>query len=289
MGKYADKRKEKENAFFSEESMNWFERNKNLFNADPFEELHAWLHEAEIHTALNEMAGPTGISRFLLYFRIERGKSIIEHIDSVPLVKGGGPPKNTSDGTLARLKKSISSLSSIMSRFSFQKGCLGFVRDYRNEYELLCFFDEDLEALSLEVLPVPQYSYPLEEPVYLKHLGSNEYQLSQVISQSSRIVPDWEEWSIEKDTLLLNFTDKPTKRHNIMVLGTFLWSQFLWNWQVDEPLFSEDAYSCMEFLATWDQVMELGYLTTVRLNGNWLFVGQVDDATVLLCSVYDGI
>ena len=54
----------------------------------------------------------------------------------------------------------------------------------------------------------------------------------------------------------------------------------------EQPLFKEDAYNCQEFLATWDQIMELGYLTTVRLEGKWLFVGGLDDTTVLLGVVF---
>ena len=266
--------------------MNWFERNKHLFTKDPFDELHAWLHKSEVHLALNTMAGPTGVSRFMVYFRMQRGKVLIEHIDSIPLPKGGGPPKDTSTAALEELKRSLLHLRHAMSRFSFEKGCVGFVRDYQNEYELLCYFDEDLEDLSLDVLPVPKYSYPLEAPSYLKLIGDNEYQLGQIIAQSSRVVSNWEEWSIDADQLVLEFSGSPTQQHRITVLGTFSWSQFWWKWEVDQPLFLEEAYNCQEFLATWDQIMELGYLTTVRLHGDWLFVGRLDDSTVLVGVVH---
>ena len=266
--------------------MTWFERNKELFSKDPYDELHEWLHKSEIHLSLNNLAGPVGVSRFMVYFRIERGKVSIEHIDSIPLPKGGGPPKDTSTKTLERLKEAIQKLRDIMSQFTFQKGCLGFVRDYQNEYELLCFFDEDIEELSLEILPVPKYSYPLEEPGYLRLIGDNEYQLGEVVARSSRIVSDWEEWEIENNTLVLHYEDSSAKTHRVVVLGTFAWSEFWWNWKVEEPLFQEDAYNCQEFLATWDQIMELGYLTTVRLEGSWLFVGGLDEKTVLLGVVF---
>ena len=173
-----------------------------------------------------------------------------------------------------------------MHRFSFQRGCLGFIRDYKNEYELLCYFDEDLETYNLEMLPVPQYSYPLEEPRYLSLLGSMEYQMNQVFAESSRVVSTWQEWSIEDGLLQLSFDGAPKQSHPVEVLGTFRWSDFQWDWQVEEPLFPEDAYSCKGFLGTWDQIMELGYLTTARLNGSWLFVGKIDDKTVLLCTVF---
>ena len=264
----------------------WFEKNTKLFSGDPLETLHHWLHKAQLHLALNGMAGPTGVSRFLLYYRIDRGAVTIEKIDSIPLPKGGGLPQNTSDDVMNNIKMSILQLQSLMSKFSFSKGCLGFVRDFRNEYELLCFFDDDIEGISLENLPIPEYSYPLEEPVYLKLLGSAEYQLGQVVMESSRVVSNWEEWSIEEDTLILCFPDGRKTRYHITVLGTFNWSTFLWKWEVKEPLFPEDAFSCPEFLATWDQAMELGYLSTVRLNASWLFIGRLDNAMVLLCSVY---
>lgn len=266
--------------------MTWFERHKDLFTNEPFAALHGWLHQSEVHLSLNNMAGPVGVSRFMVYFRIDRGKILIEHIDSIPLPKGGGPPKNTSTKALEELKETIQKLRAIMSRFSFVKGCLGFVRDYQNEYELLCFFDEDVEELSLDVLPVPKHSYPLEEPKYLKLLGDNEYQLGDVVRRSSRVVSDWEEWEIEDNTLILHYANAPTQRHHVMVLGTFAWSEFWWNWQVEQPLFQEEAYNSQEYLATWDKIMELGYLTTVRIEGNWLFVGGLDDTTVLLGVVF---
>ena len=59
-----------------------------------------------------------------------------------------------------------------------------------------------------------------------------------------------------------------------------------WEWKVEEPLFQEDAFTCREFLATWDQAMELGYISTVRLQAAWLFVGRLENSQVLLCAVY---
>ena len=267
--------------------MNWFEINKAHFSKDPFSDLHKWLHEAEIHTALNDMAGPTGVSRFLLFFRVERKSVVIEHIDSVPLLKGGGPPKNTSPAALDKVKQAILSFMRIVSQCPIHKGCLGFVRDDRNKYDLLAFFDDDVAPITLDMLPVPKRGYALEDPKYLRLLGSNELQLGQLIAQAARSVADWEEWSIEKETLILEYPQASTRQYTITVLGTFDWSGFMWNWQVDEPLFTEDAFTCREFLATWDQVMELGYLTTALLHGSWLFVGQLDESTVLLGCVHN--
>ena len=74
---------------FAEITMEWFEKNRSLFDKDPLDQMYAWLHEAQIHISLNNMAGPTGVSRFMLYYKRDRAEIIIEDISTIPLSIGG--------------------------------------------------------------------------------------------------------------------------------------------------------------------------------------------------------
>ena len=71
------------------QQMQWFEKNRSLFNDDPLAEIYAWLHEANVHLALNNMSGPTGIARFMVYYKLDKRSVVIEDIKSVSLPVGG--------------------------------------------------------------------------------------------------------------------------------------------------------------------------------------------------------
>lgn len=269
----------------------WFDRHSKRFEGDPSEQVHAWLHEAGVHEALNDMSGPIGVVRFLVFFQKKQGKIVVDNIASEPLEYGGGTPQFTGNQHVDELRDALLRFSRVMGHIPFSYGCVGFLRDYENSYDLVCYFDEDVKGVQLNVLPIPKYGHPLQDPTYQRLIGDMELQLSQVIAQSSRIGSNWEEWSIEKNTLTLSYPSEggyhDKQKFYAAVLGTFVWSEFAWTWQVDQPLFREEAFSCKEFLATWEMAMELGYITTARLGAYWLFVGTLDDNTVLLASVWE--
>ncbi|MEC7985854.1 MAG: hypothetical protein VX278_11870 [Myxococcota bacterium] len=269
----------------------WFERHASHFEGDPLAQLHSTLHQANVHEALNDMAGSIGVSRFLIYFEIDGKKVKIGNLEAEKLEYGGGPPQNLGNSFIDVLKIAISNLARLMPHTPFEKGCLGFLRDYENNYELLCFFDEDSETATLDLLPIPKYGHPLQDPEYRRLLGDMELQLSKVIQQSARVSSEWDEWSIENNQLRLVYREEggmeEYRTYPIVVLSTFAWSEYVWNWQVDDPLFQESTFTCREFLATWELAMELGYASTARLSADWLFVGTIEDSTVLLGAVWE--
>jgi hypothetical protein len=190
------------------------------------------------------------------------------------------------------LRQTLSTLHRSMAPWaSWNKGLFGVVRNCDNEMQVIPFFDEDVEGVSVEHLPTPPQGHPLEERAYLKLKASVQAQLEPVYLNTMAISHDWTEWAIDGEELRLLYQDDietTVEKKRCKVLATFD-SSGQWTWQVPEPLFSEEVFCWEYFLCDWESAMELGMLSVARLNGTWLFYSLVstDPQVTLFVAVWD--
>lgn len=274
--------------------MSWVEQNKHHFQGDPGIEISRFLCAAGVDRALDHLSGPFGVRRFLVYFERQGRRILIQNIETLGLPNGGGaPPPDPNRQRMEVLEQALWRLHLNMSTgAAWKTGCLGFVRNCDNQQSIVPFFGEDREMADLSLLPVPPESHPLETPQYKRMLGSMEAQIEPVWSRTSTVSPEWDYWDVTGDELRLIFgtMEFPSeiRTHRCTVLATFSIRSRTWTWQVERPLFDEEIFCWMEFLATWDAAMELGVFCTARVGANWLFSGQLGDGdSSLLLAVWD--
>jgi hypothetical protein len=252
------------------------------------------IQETGVSEALDALAGPFGLRRFVVHFELVGAQVRVSGLDAVPLRIGGGPPPADLNGErMAALEQALGRLQRSME--AWRMGAIGYVRDARGKTRLLPVFGEEARNARVDTLPMPgPPAHPLETHEYLHLRESLVAPCRQVHSRSQAMGQDWEDWEIKADTQLilhleLDASGEPTRtrQHSCQVLGTFdpTWMRF--TWRVEEPLFREGVFDLGDFSSTWDAAMELGLLCTARLEAQWLFVQPIDDrGSVLLVSVF---
>ena len=256
------------------------------------------IQEAGVSAALDSLAGPFGLRRFVIHFELVGAKIRIMGLDAVPLRMGGGPPPPDLNGqrmealsqALGRLYRATTSTSQ-----GWHRGAIGYTRDARGKVHLYPLFDDETDGARVDKLPMPgPPAHPLETPEYLRLRESLIAPCRQIHARSYNRGQDWEDWEIKDDTqLLLHLAFKSdgsperSRTHSCQVLGTFepTWNRF--TWRTEQPLFTEQVFNLGDFGATYDAAMELALVTAARLGAEWLFVQPIDDRdTVLLVAVF---
>ena len=272
--------------------MSWLERQVEQYGERVAEDIQRYLRTTGVAQEINLISGPYGVRRFLLHFA-EKGAmvSIIE-IESIPLQSGGGAPTLTSKENLGELERALTRLyNNMQGGLQWSRGVLGCLRDCDNQLQLYPFFDEDVEQITVQKLPIPAVPHPLEGNEYQHLKASMEAKMGPVIQKTQSLSHEWSVWEIENDELFLMYGDperpEGVDRKRCKVLGTFS-PDFYWDWQVSEPLFDETIFCWENFIADWDAIVEFALMTTARLGADWLFISVVGDGdTSLFVAVWD--
>ena len=250
------------------------------------------MQRADVYDAIFTLCGPFGVRRFMLGFTMKGHSVDVTELETLPLQYGGGAPSSTGPETMQRVKLALNALRKDMQQWApWSHGTLGVVRNCDNEMQVIPFFDDDIEGISVDNLPTPPQGHPLEDRAYINVKASVQAQMEPVYLNTMAISHDWAEWAIDGDELRLLFQDDietTVEKKRCKVLATFDESGE-WAWQVPEPLFSEEVFCWEYFLCDWDAAMELGMLSVARLNGTWLFYSSVstDPQVTLFVAVWD--
>jgi hypothetical protein len=280
--------------------LGWFARQAAGRNTDEVSREHArYLRAAGVDRAMDALAGPFGVRRFLVRFLVRGARVRVDSIGAIPLSFGGGPPpEDTTGRTRRQLEQSLGRLHTNMGAGPrWSRGAMAYLRDASGRTDLVASFDDDADGVSLDGLPRAQPpGHPLEAPETLHMLDSWEGPVEAVRHRSTTVVPDWDEWEIKDDRALeLHWSAGPQgsppariRRLRCRTLATWhpRWSRFTWH--TGDPLFPESVFAADAFPSTMDAAMELTMVATARLGAAWLTVLQLDDAgTVLLVAVMD--
>jgi hypothetical protein len=279
--------------------MSWFERNLGGESPQAFsKEQGRFLRAAGLDRALEVLSGPYGLRRYVVFFQRQGDRVTVTGIVSGPLAWGGGPPRRASDPeAVTQLERALTSLHRNMATGpGWERGAVGVVRDKLGRTGLFPLFDEDSDQAELEGLPAPEGpGHPLEDPAYRSLKDASEAQFAAVHMATARMGSDWVHWRLGKvaegstaqgrggvtpryGSLELTFADGRKVQRRAQALGTYDPKTVSFTWAVEQPLFAEAAYVTPDFVADWDDVFELGLLTTARLGGSWMFVGRVADS-----------
>jgi hypothetical protein len=272
--------------------MGWFERQLDGQAPEAVEKEHGrYLRAAGVDRAIGVLNGNYGVRRYVIRFGETEGRVRVSEIDTMPLSCGGGPPPPDASGDrINRLEKALTALHRNMSTGpAWDTGAIGVLRNALGTTDLLPLFDEDAAEAELAHLPNPgPPGHPLETPEYHQMVAANEAHVVAIHEETLRRGKAWSEWEISEDdsTLVLSTGGRVT-RHRCRTIGTFDPGRHRFEWQVDSPMFDEDVFAWPDFRADLDPVVELGYLTTARLGGGWLFVQTFDDdGSVVLAAVW---
>jgi hypothetical protein len=261
-------------------------------DAERLREQGRYLRAAGVDRALDALSGPFGVRRFVLRFQHQGGRVRVGSLEAVPLGFGGGPPPaDPGQQRLSRVERALDMLHRNMSTGPrWSRGAIAYLRDAQGHTEIVPVFDEDADVVSLDDLPVPgPPGHPLEAREHQLDLERYGEALSEVHAQTRALAMDWDWWEVEDAGGLCCHWDGPPareRRHAGVVLGTWDPRPSRWTWRATGgPLLAGPAYETSQFPATFDAAMELGLLTTARLGGRWLFVGEVDDGVQLFVAV----
>lgn len=270
--------------------MGWFERQSmGRTESEIAQTQGRYLRAARVDQALETLAGPFGVRRFVVRFAEQNGRVRVQRIEAMPLKEGGGPPPPDPRGQRqAELEKALNRLHRNMSVGPrWKRGVLGYIRDRSDAVQLFPLFDEDVDIATLEKLPLPPPpGHPLEDPAYRKMIDNHEPRMARLQARTAMIGGGWDLWELDEGRLRLHYPDE-VRRHRCRALGTLQPERGRFLWAVDEPLFSAPpAFTDKSFSADWNAANELGLLTTARLDGDWLFVGDLEDGRVLFATVF---
>ncbi len=250
-----------------------------------------YLRAARVDRAVEGLAGPFGLRRFVLLFELHGTRVRLTHVEAVGLSWGGGPPPPDPQGDrVAALENAVNALHRNMSTgpARWSRCAIGYVRDVDGRSQILPAFDDDVDNATLDRLPMPgPPGHPLEAPQTLDLLGRWEAGIDEVLGRTRSIAPDWDEWEINDDReLLLYYGDAP-RRLRCRVLGVF-WpkrSRFTWH---GGPVDVEAVFQQKSFSASWDAAAEVAMLATARLGADWLFAQSLEDSDRLLLAAVWG-
>lgn len=248
--------------------------------------------------ALEELAGPFGLRRFLVHFKRQGEAAVVTGIEAIPLSWGGGPPPEDQTGRhFDALEKALCRLQRNMAVGAerWDRGAVGYVRDREGRSRLFPVFDEEAAIASVDLLPVPKPGHPLESPEWMKLLAQWGPRMETVQAQTRVQHHDWEEWAVHDSTWLElanglsgDGAVRDLRRLRCQALATFdaRWKRF--QWVVDKPITKGLVFESQHFPASYDAAMEVGLLATALIGGRWLFMGATDEAgSVLMAAVLD--
>ncbi len=286
----------------------WFERQQHGRSEREVLQEHArYLRAAGVDRALDALAGPFGLRRFLVYFAarpVGAGRHSVEvqDLQAVGLAAGGGPPPADPSGDkLMALERALTRLHANMSLGpAWKRGVVGYVRDSGGHTQVLPLFDEDSDGATVDALPVPGgRGHPLEQPEYSQLLANWEARLAPIQARTSQIGSDWDLWSVEDGTLTLCFDPLPSeggeerwrdvRRYRCEPLATFQQQRLRFTWQTARRPGSPALFADDVLVADWGRAFELALLTAAGLGASWLFAGEFGDAgSVLYVAVFEG-
>ncbi len=280
--------------------MSWFQVQAQ--GRDPAEVVreHArYVRAAGVDRALDALAGPYGVRRFLVHFAVRGARVRVESVSAIPLAWGGGPPPEDPSGQArAKLEQALGRLHRNMSTGpSWGRGAVSYVRDAQGRTELQTSFDDDADDAGVDALPVPgPPGHPLEDPQTVRLLDAWEGPLMDLRNRTAAVTPDWDEWEVVDDRQLVLYwgggPDGPpptrSRRLRCRTLATFepRWSRF--TWRTERALFPEAVFGAAFFPATFDAAIELAAVAAARMDAAWLFAQPYDDTgSLLLVAVLD--
>ena len=270
----------------------WLERQIAQYGEQIGEDIQRYLRTTGVDEHVHLLCGAYGVRRFLLHFMSKGATISILEIESIPSSKGGGVPTQASRENVQELERALTRLwNNMQGGLQWSKGVLGVVRDCDNQYQLFPFFDDDVEKISVEKLPMPTPEHPLEGVKYQTLKDSFQAQIAPVMSRTQSLSHEWSVWEINEKELFLVYgnPERPdsVERKRCEVLGTFD-AESYWEWQVEEPLFEEEIFCWENFIGDWDACVELALFTTARLGADWLFISLVGEGDMSLCvAVWD--
>jgi hypothetical protein len=282
-------------------AVGWFERQCSGRDPGEVSKEHArYVRAAGVDRALDELAGPFGVRRFLVRFSLRGAAMRLDSVDAMPLNWGGGPPPEDPSGRVrARLEATLGRLHRNMATGpAWSRGAISYVRDAQGRTEVQLSFDDDADDTRLDALPLPgPPGHPLEDPGTEHMMRAWEGPMAEVQVRSAAVTPDWDEWEVIDDhTLVLYWGGGPegppptdTRRARCRTLATYQprWSRF--TWRTGDPLFEDAVFSVEFFPATFDAAVELALVAAARLQARWLFVQPYDESgSVLMVAVFDG-
>lgn len=277
--------------------MGWFER--QAAGRDPQEvsrEHGRYVRAAGVDRALQALAGPFGVRRFLVRFSVRGARVRVTAVEAIPLSWGGGPPPADPSGdNRAQLEKALARLHANMAMGSrWTRGAASFLRDARGAATLRLVFDDDADDSRLDDLSMPpKPGHPLEAPETRELFATWEHGMVAVHQRSARFPQDHAAWEIEEDRLTLHYGGDPdegeqptrTERRRCKVLATYSPVAGELAWQCD-PLFEEAVFSWKRFPSTFDAAMQVGLLAAARIGADLLLALSTDEhGTVLTVAV----
>ena len=269
--------------------MGWFER--QLAGSNESAVLAAqgrYIRAAGVDRALEGLAGPFGVRRFLVHFAQRGARVRVLELEALPLQWGGGPPPPDPSGSRQEeLERALTRLHRNMSVGPrWERGVIGFVRDRDGHSALFPLFDEDAELAELSNLPLPPPpGHPLEDPAYRALLASEEHHMLEVHARTHH-TGGWDLWQISGDRLRLSYGPEQ-RTHRCFALGLFMTRHGRFMWQNEQPLPGKlPAFQERSIPADWGAVHELALLATAQLRADWLFVGDLEDERVLFAAVW---
>lgn len=274
--------------------MGWFQRQAAGRPEREVASEHArYLRAAGVDRALDVLAGPFGLRRFLVIFQarpIGSGRQQVQVADVVamPLASGGGPPKADPTGeALPALEVALTRLHANMSSGpAWSRGLIGYLRDGKGRVELLPLFDDDADAGTIDRLPVPPGpGHPLEQPAWARLLATWESRMQAVQARTARVRPDWTDWTVDGETLTLSYGEGPsarTQRFRCHAVATFAPTRSRFAWQTTRRPGGESPFNQPELSADWGAAHEVALMTAAMLDAAWLFAGEFGDEGELL-------
>ena len=264
--------------------MGWFERQAMGRSAQETEKEHArYIRAAMVPEALEALAGPWGVRRFLVRFAQQGALVRVGAIESMPLQWGGGPPPEDVTGDRrAGLAQALTRLHKNMAIGPrWERGVIGYLRSRDGQIQLMVLYDEDADMADLSKLPAPEPpGHPLEDPSYPALVAQHEPKMHQIHARTSMIGGDWDVWDLDGKRLVLHYP-RERRIHDCQVLGIQDTERGRFLWQTDAALFSEPAFADRAFPCDWNGANELCLLAAARLGADWLFVGDLGDGRVL--------
>lgn len=271
--------------------MSWLLRQAVGRSESEVQREHArYLRAAGVDRALEAMAGPYGLRRFMVAFQAVpagAGRLRVELVEllAMPLSLGGGPPPPDPDGRhRAALETALTRLQiNMASGPAWSRGVLGYVRDGRGRSEILPAFDEDADVASLDALPVPSGpGHPLEQPAYAHLLATWEPRMRALQERSARLALAFDGWEVHDDRLRLELAEGRALEFPCQPLLSFAPARGRLSWQTARRPGGERPFDAPEVLVDWSGAHELALLAGACLDAAWLFNGEFGEQGELL-------
>ncbi len=281
----------------------WWQRQvQGRSESEVLREHARYLRAAGVDRALDALAGPFGLRRFLIAFAAHpvgggRHRVRVEDLQAVGLAAGGGPPPPDPSGErIVAVEQALTRLHANMRTGpSWSRGVVGYLRDSGGARELLPLFDDDADGVSIDQLPVPPgRGHPLEQPEYADLIATWEARMAPVQARTGQIRSDWDLWSVDDGRLSLHYDPvgedawADERRYRCEPIATFQQHRQRFTWQTARRPGSSKLFSDDVLVADWGRAYEVALLTAAGLGASWLFVGGYGEhGAVLYAAVFE--